>query len=132
MSNAMSDTARMPRVISVEGGEDSAALVLAVPEDLIWFPGHFPGNPVLPGVVLVDWAMQLADGHLTLPGCFAGLRTVKFHRRVRPGDRLILELALEPDRLAWSYRVAAEDQTKLPASATACAEGVVRLWEVGT
>lgn len=119
----MSGGERQPQVLSVETGSDSATLLLAVPEDLIWFPGHFPGNPVLPGVVLVDWVMHLAEAHLSLPGRFAGLRTVKFHHRVQPGDELTLELSRKPDRLAWTYRVTA--------TGAACAEGVVRLREVG-
>jgi 3-hydroxyacyl-[acyl-carrier-protein] dehydratase len=55
------------------------------------FDGHFPGAPVLPGVVLLDEAIraiELADGGA--PRCWR-VAAVKFLRLVRPGEALVLE-----------------------------------------
>ena len=59
-----------------------------VPADHPAFAGHFPGTPMLPGVVLLDMAMHAiatATG-IGLDTCEIG--TVKFLSPVRPGDRL--------------------------------------------
>jgi 3-hydroxyacyl-[acyl-carrier-protein] dehydratase len=55
------------------------------------FDGHFPGAPVLPGVVLLDEtirAIELADGGA--PRCWR-VASVKFLRMVGPGEALVLE-----------------------------------------
>jgi len=63
-----------------------------------WFPGHFPGRPVMPGVLTIEAIAQagavavLADeanrGKLPF---FAGIDDCKFKRIVEPGDVLTLE-----------------------------------------
>ncbi len=65
-----------------------------------FFQGHFPGRPILPGVLVLEALAQagallaLADME-NLPGdklfLFTGLDGVKFRRQVVPGDRLDLE-----------------------------------------
>lgn len=69
--------------------------------EAFFFRGHFPGNPILPGVIMVEALAQtgalaaLADpeveGKLAL---FAGIDRVRFRRPVRPGETLHLETAL--------------------------------------
>lgn len=64
------------------------------------FNGHFPGNPVMPGVLIVEALAQLggivvsaADGEgLGRIGYLAGANNVRFRRIVRPGDQLRLEV----------------------------------------
>ncbi len=64
-----------------------------------FFTGHFPENPIMPGVLIVE-ALAQAGGFLLLHRVpdpegkllvFAGLDKVRFRHTVRPGDRLILE-----------------------------------------
>jgi 3-hydroxyacyl-[acyl-carrier-protein] dehydratase len=65
--------------------------------DEFWFAGHFPGNPVMPGVLIVEALAQTgAIAALSQPGSedrimlFAGIDKVRFKRVVRPGDTLQL------------------------------------------
>ena len=59
-----------------------------VPDDHPAFAGHFPGAPILPGVVILDVALNvIAEAHqLMLDQCEIG--SVKFLNRVRGGDML--------------------------------------------
>ena len=59
------------------------------------FQGHFPGNPVFPGVLMVEALAQISAGAvMTMPefkgklALFAGIDGVRFKRLVRPGDKL--------------------------------------------
>lgn len=74
------------------------AAALPIAADHPAFDGHFPGAPVLPGVVLLDAslrAIELADGHA--PRCWR-VGSVKFLRAVAPGEAPAL--TLEQQRLA--------------------------------
>ncbi|MDP3813821.1 acyl-CoA synthetase family protein [Pseudomonas sp.] len=82
-------------------------LELNVPLDLAHFSGHFPQTPVLPGVVQIDWAQQLARRLIEeLPPRFCGMEMLKFQQLVRPGDRLQLTLRFDAARgkLYFAYR----------------------------
>lgn len=82
-------------------------LQLEIPLDLAHFSGHFAQTPVLPGVVQVDWALQLARQLIVgLPPRFAGMEVLKFQQLARPGDRLQLLLRFDAERgkLYFAYR----------------------------
>lgn len=64
-----------------------------------FFQGHFPGYPIMPGVLILE-ALAQAGGIMAIAGMdnianklflFTGLDKVKFRRQVVPGDRLDLE-----------------------------------------
>jgi 3-hydroxyacyl-[acyl-carrier-protein] dehydratase len=75
------------------------------------FAGHFPGHPILPGVVLLDRVMFLAQSQLEARDALAGAWTVaqtKFLSPVTPGD--VLTFVLTDDaRGGWRFAVAAAD-----------------------
>ena len=66
-----------------------------------YFAGHFPGNPVMPGVLIMEALAQVgAVAILDLPenkgktAYFAGIDNAKFKQMVRPGDTLELETTI--------------------------------------
>ena len=66
-----------------------------------FFQGHFPGNPVMPGVLIVEALAQTGavsilgmDEYKGKTAYFAGIDKVRFKRKVVPGDVLKLEVTM--------------------------------------
>ncbi|EJN35873.1 acyl-CoA synthetase family protein [Pseudomonas sp. GM80] len=97
---------KAPQVLEQIESEGEWSLQLSVPPDLAYFSGHFPKAPVLPGVVQVEWALNLGRRLLNLGGVFAGMEVLKFQQLVRPGDEIQLHLRFDPERskLYFAYR----------------------------
>ena len=51
----------MPTVVSRHIGETEARLDLKLEPELLWFEGHFPGQPILPGVAQLHIAASMAE-----------------------------------------------------------------------
>ncbi len=67
-----------------------------------YFQGHFPGYPVMPGVLVLEALVQLsmylaAESGGPPRSAIASLDGVRFKRQVTPGDRLVLEAAMHPE-----------------------------------
>ena len=74
------------------------AAVMRVPQKAFWTSGHFPANPILPGIVLIEAAAQtcLVFYKICVPEVrnklvlFGGVDEVRFRGSVRPGDTVVL------------------------------------------
>lgn len=97
---------KAPEVLEQSASDGEWSLQLSVPPDLAYFSGHFPKAPVLPGVVQVEWALNLGRQLLKLDGAFAGMEVLKFQQLVRPGDEIQLHLRFDAERgkLYFAYR----------------------------
>ncbi|WP_221090423.1 3-hydroxyacyl-ACP dehydratase FabZ [Deinococcus aquaedulcis] len=87
------------RVLSADGGTVHALKNVSVNEP--YFPGHFPQEPVMPGVLIVEAMAQASmfclHGQLEpgTVGYLAGVEGARFKRKVIPGDQLHLHAKLE-------------------------------------
>jgi beta-hydroxyacyl-ACP dehydratase FabZ len=88
------------RILELVPGEKVVALKNVTINEP-FFQGHFPGNPIMPGVLIIEAMGQagavLAAGSMSeeQPGTliyFMGMDRVKFRKPVIPGDRLVLEM----------------------------------------
>lgn len=93
--------ARLPETTGREPLPDGVRVRLRVPSTLAWFAGHFPGNPVVPGVAQIGWAIDCAREHFGQARDPAGIDRVKFLQTVPLDTPLALELRGGAARVDW-------------------------------
>lgn len=97
----------MPNVLHLQRDGDCLTLQLHLQPELFWFEGHFPGQPILPGVAQVNWVMLFAAQHFPDMGTFGGMDVLKFQKPLIPDEKvqLRIEWMKEKQRLIFGYRV---------------------------
>jgi 3-hydroxymyristoyl/3-hydroxydecanoyl-(acyl carrier protein) dehydratase len=60
-------------------------------------PGHFPGNPIIPGAVLLDETLRAIESGLGVSLSSCRIQSAKFLAPVRPGDRVVIEFSRPDD-----------------------------------
>lgn len=76
-----------------------------VPLDHAAFAGHFPGTPIVPGVVLLDRALRFAEDALGRPVGTWRIGNAKFFSPVGPGETLVFSLERQASgSIAFSVR----------------------------
>ena len=92
------------------------SLALSVPTDHPAYAGHFPGQPVLPGVVLLDQALHALAAGQGLDAAVGQLKSAKFPSPVQPGEAL---------RLSYTNTAAGVFSFEVMAGERVAASGVV-------
>lgn len=114
------------RIVEVEAGKRIVG-IKNVTTNETFFQGHFPGRPIMPGVLICEAMAQVGavlahysraqsdDRHVLV---LTGLDRVKFKRAVTPGDQLRLELSSVKRRgTFWKMRGVATVEGKVVAQA---------------
>jgi 3-hydroxymyristoyl/3-hydroxydecanoyl-(acyl carrier protein) dehydratase len=73
-----------PRVLSILDEPPATRLCLDIAEDLPWFQGHFPGQPVLPGMVQLHWAVLVCRALYGFDGVPREVKRLKFKNVLVP------------------------------------------------
>ena len=89
----------------LERDSQRAVIELTATSDLFYFEGHFPGIPILAGVVQIQWVIACGRQCFDLPPVFRGIQALKFHRIIGPNKPFTLELIHEPIRSCLSFRI---------------------------
>jgi len=114
------------RVLEVVPGKSLVALKNVTANEA-YFQGHFPGHPVMPGVLILE-ALAQAGGVLACESVTAderisilylvGVENSRFKQMVRPGDQLKLHVELtKRKRNLWVFATRAEVDAKVVAEA---------------
>ena len=100
------------QVTALDPAENSVVAQKKISIDEPFFRGHFPGNPIMPGVLIIEALAQtglicLFELKLVEPEAeffFTGIEQVKFRRPVVPGDLLELHVKLlKKRRTLWKF-----------------------------
>ncbi len=121
------------KVIDCTPGESITA-VKNVTFNEPYFNGHFPGKPIMPGVLIIE-SMAQAAGLLSYATVGAtkirplyylvGVDSARFRRTVTPGDQMVLKVVIDREKRGiWKYKCAAYVDDELAVSANImCAPG---------
>jgi 3-hydroxyacyl-[acyl-carrier-protein] dehydratase len=88
------------KILEIETGKKAVGLKNVTINEP-FFQGHFPGNPIMPGVLIVEAMAQVGgiailsmEEHKGKLAVFTGIERMKFRKQVVPGDTLIMEAEL--------------------------------------
>lgn len=91
---------------------DSVDLIaeVTIASDSAWFSGHFPGQPVLPGIAQLEMVFDLIRQHEKRPLRIAEVSRVRFKRAILPEDRVTIVATPRPGKSdAYTFRLEKAD-----------------------
>ena len=103
----MTTASPMPAAIEIRRISDNAIECdLLINDNLVCFPGHFPPQHVLPGVVIIDWAVNLGKQHLGVdPLAFASMEVIKFKHLITPVRTVTFHIKYSPENMKLYFTV---------------------------
>jgi 3-hydroxymyristoyl/3-hydroxydecanoyl-(acyl carrier protein) dehydratase len=96
----------LPIILARDIGEATAQISMELNPGLRWFDGHFPEQPILPGVAQLHIASLLAEEIWGFVATGSDMARVKFRKIMQPGDKVMLSLSRNgSDRLDFRYLI---------------------------
>ena len=97
---------RIPIPTAISRSENSCTFTLQITDQLGFFPGHFPVRPILPGVIIIDWVMELAEQYMGLIAATPlTMEVIKFKQLVESNTCIELTITHHPDKNKLSFLV---------------------------
>jgi len=97
---------KWPIIVSEQVLDNQVLMECDIPSELIYFDGHFAGNPILPGIAQIHWAEAFGRRLLPIQGCFIRLEVIKFQLVILPSSHITLSLSYDEakQKLSFEYR----------------------------
>lgn len=96
----------------IRSAENEVSADIHVPPDSPWFDGHFPANPILPGVAQIGLVLDVISKAHHQDMKVSSVRRVRFKHIVRPDDKLkIIASPLKQEIGSYSFRILIRDET---------------------
>ncbi len=95
----------LPPILGKTILDDGVEWLLDIPADLPYFSGHFPEQPVLPGVTQLDWAVQIGATEFGYAAEVESLEVLKFQQLILPNSQIKLKVShnASKHKLVFSY-----------------------------
>lgn len=106
--NSTSDVV-LPVFTCIEKEHNRVSLKLHIPVDLLYFKGHFSQQPIVPGVVLVDWVAHFTNHYFSISSDFKDIRKLKFHQIIEPNDIVFLDIEFQSNKHAAGFTFYKDD-----------------------
>lgn len=84
-----------PDILEKIKTDDHVQFKMKLPGDLIYFTGHFPGAPILPGVAQIHWAVSYASSIFGTPPTTLEISQLKFRKPILPDNVVTLDLQFD-------------------------------------
>ena len=99
-------------ILGLQASDDDQMILDAeVLPDSPWFGGHFPENPILPGIAQLEMAIDAIQLVSKRNLSVTGFRKVRFKRVIRPGEKLkVIATPRKPQEGSYAFRILVEDE----------------------
>ena len=95
--------------ISVDGLDEISA-VAEIHPDSPWFSGHFPGNPILPGIAQLEMVSDLLKKTVGQQLKIDSVRQVRFKQTIKPDARILIKIRPVKNKARnYSFRMMVQD-----------------------
>ncbi|MDD5410620.1 MAG: AMP-binding protein [Methylobacter sp.] len=104
------DSRKLPQVHGFESTPGGVELDIKVSAELVYFPDHFAGFPILPGVVQIAWAEHFGKLFFAISEPFSQMETIKFVKIIQPRDELKLTIKWNANTCQLSFNFSSEQR----------------------
>jgi len=104
----------LPQILESSADKESGEHILEfiVPDNLLCLEGHFPGKPILPGVVQIQWVMHFCNELFGVSGKrFHRLEVLKFQKIILPGEKIYLAIRWDDQKNVATFRYFKNDHS---------------------
>jgi 3-hydroxymyristoyl/3-hydroxydecanoyl-(acyl carrier protein) dehydratase len=102
----------IPQIILDSSDGDNVCIDFAIDGNLPWFKGHFPGFPILPGVVQLDWAVRIASERFGFTTTPREVLKLKFKSVIIPPKEVKLTLSrISPVEVQFEFTSAQQQHS---------------------